>query len=189
MSAFEFFFSLFGLILGLAIAVVIGGLSDVLRERTRINIGWLTPMLALFVLFDLASLWINTWTGMADIQVAYGPFIAALIVAGIYFFAASMVFPKTATDWPSLDEYYMGHYRWVIGGVIAANFGVTLIEVAHDRAWSSLLTQLVGSPVTSAWWVVLIVLWAVPRRRVQLSCLALLLLIALYALAAYWDPR
>lgn len=39
MSAFEFFFSLFGLILGLAIAVVIGGLSDMLRERTPVKIG------------------------------------------------------------------------------------------------------------------------------------------------------
>lgn len=188
MSAFEFYFSLFGLILGLAIAVVIGGLSDVLRERTRIKIGWLTPMLALFVLFDLSSLWVNTWTGMADIQVAYGPFIAALIVAGIYFFAASMIFPKIATDWPSLDDYYMSHYRWVVGGVIAANTGVILIDTIADQSWASLPARFTNSPLTSIWWVVLLVLWAVPRRRVQLSCLALLLLIALYALIVYWAP-
>ena len=67
MSAFELFFSLFGLILGLAVAVVIGGLSDLLRERRRIPIGHLTPMLALFVLFDLSSLWVNTYDGMSDI--------------------------------------------------------------------------------------------------------------------------
>jgi hypothetical protein len=125
---------------------------------------------------------------MVDIQVAYGPFIAALIVAGIYFFSASMIFPKTATDWPSLDHYYMGHYRWVIGGVIAANIGVILIDTVTDQAWTKLPTRFTGSPVTSLWWVFLIVLWAVPRRRVQLSCLALLLLIALYALIAYWGP-
>jgi hypothetical protein len=46
MSAFEFFFSLFGLILGLAIATIAGGMSDVLRERKRIPIGWLTPLMA-----------------------------------------------------------------------------------------------------------------------------------------------
>jgi len=188
-SAFEFFFSLFGLILGLAIAVVIGGLSDVLRERTRIKVGWLTPMLALFVLFDLSTLWVNAWTGMADIQVAYSPFVAALLVAGIYFFAASMIFPKTATDWPSLDDYYMGHYRWVIGGVIAANSGVKLIDTVADQAWTSLLTWFAGTPVATIWWIVLIVMWAVPRRRVQLVSLVVLLLIALYALVAYWGPQ
>src|SRR5690606_15232254 len=94
-TAFELFFSLFGLILGLAVAVVIGGLSDLLRERRRIPIGHLTPMLALFVLFDLSSLWVNTFEGMSDIQVAYGPFVAALVVASAYFFAAGMIFPKT----------------------------------------------------------------------------------------------
>jgi hypothetical protein len=121
MSAFEFLFSLFGLILGLAVAVVIGGLSDVLRERKRVPIGWLTPMLALFILWDLSTCWVNAWTGMGDIQVAYGPFGAVLSVAGIYFFAASLVFPKSVSDWPSLDDYYMSHHRYVFAGVLAAN--------------------------------------------------------------------
>ena len=186
MNAFEFFFSLFGLILGLAVATVISGLSDVLRERKRIPIGWLTPMLALFVLADLSSLWVNAWSGMSDIQVAYGPFVAALIVAGIYFFAASMVFPKTVNDWPSLDEYYMGHHRWVLRGVAVANLGALLIEFAAHRAWSGVLAAFVGAPITPLWWATLITLCFVPRKSVQLAGLAILLMITLYVLAAFW---
>lgn len=189
MSAFEFFFSLFGLILGLSIAVVIGGLSDVLRERHRIPVGWLTPMLALFVLFDLSSVWVNAWTGLADIQVAYGPFLAALIVAGVYFFAAGMVFPKSASDWPSLDHYYMSHHRWVLGGVVAANLGLVVIQVIANPGWKPLLRAFAGSPITVMWWLTLMVLCVVKHRRVQLAGLGLLLLIAVYALVAYWTPQ
>lgn len=39
MNAFELFFNLFGLILGLAVAKVISGLSDVLRERDPVRVG------------------------------------------------------------------------------------------------------------------------------------------------------
>ncbi|MGO4410134.1 MULTISPECIES: hypothetical protein [unclassified Brevundimonas] len=189
MSAFEFFFSLFGLILGLAIAVVIGGLSDVLRERTRIKIGWLTPMLAVFILIDLSSVWVNAWSGLADIEVAYGPFVAALVVAGVYYFAAGMVFPKVATDWASLDEYYMGHYRWVLGGVMAANLGLMLIETAATQAWAALPLHFVGSPVTAVWWATLIGLCCLPRRRAQLIGLGVLQLIWIYVLLTYWTSR
>lgn len=47
MNAFELFFNLFGLILGLAVAKVISGLSDVLRERDPVRVGWLSKRPAL----------------------------------------------------------------------------------------------------------------------------------------------
>lgn len=188
MTAFELFFSLFGLILGLAVAVVIGGLSDLLRERRRIPIGLLTPMLALFVLSDLSSLWVNTFEGMSDIQVAYGPFVAALVVAGAYFFAAGMIFPKTLSEWASLDDYYVGHHRWVFGGVIAANLGLLAMEATAQRSLEPFLTML-NSPVPAVWWLTLVVLVIVPHRRVQLAGLSVLLLIALIVLVLAWSPQ
>jgi hypothetical protein len=189
MSAFEFFFSLFGLILGLAIAVVIGGLSDVLRERKRVPIGWLTPMLALFVLADLSSLWVNAWTGLSDMRVAYGPFLSAIFVAGIYFFSASMVFPKTATDWPSLDDYYMKHRRLVLGGMVLANLGLSIIGAVANNSWQPIIGAFAGSEVTLLWWLLVAVLMIFPQRRVQLAGLAALLLITAYAIVMFWNPR
>lgn len=189
MSAFEFFFSLFGLILGLAIAVVIGGLSDMLRERTPVRIGWLTPMLAVFVLIDLSTVWVNTWTGLSEVEIAYGPFVAAVLVAGVYYFAASMVFPKVATDWASLDEYYLGHYRWVLGGVIVSSLGLKIIETVADQNWSALPARVVATPVSALWWATLIVLCLVPRRRVQLVGLVVLHAIWIYAVMVLWMPQ
>ena len=43
MSGFEFSFSLFGLLLGLALAEGLGGLSRALKARHEVRIGWLGP--------------------------------------------------------------------------------------------------------------------------------------------------
>ncbi|WP_409018482.1 hypothetical protein [Brevundimonas vesicularis] len=186
MNAFELFFSLFGLILGLAIAKVIGGLSDVLRDRGRIRIGLLTPMLAVFVLIDLSSVWVNAWGGLSAIEVSYGPFVAASVVASIYFFAAAMVFPKEASDWQSLDDYYMAHYRWVIGGVILASLGLIMIEAHTNQTWRSLASAMAASTVTIIWWTCLIFLWLVRRKWAQYLGLIALQLIWIYMLLSSW---
>ena len=57
MSAFEFVFSLFSLILGLALATGLGGLAKALKVRHKIRIGWLTTLLGLFVSLDLVTFW------------------------------------------------------------------------------------------------------------------------------------
>ncbi|ALL14693.1 hypothetical protein [Caulobacter henricii] len=190
MSAFEFFFTLFGLILGMAVAVVIGGLSDLLRTRNHIPIGRLTPMLAVVVLFDVAAAWISTWTGLSDVRVAHGPFFAALIVAGLYFFAASMVFPKDAGEWPSLDDYFMHHRRAVLGSLLAANVGVVTIEAAIAGRWMAVIDHFTRTgPASALWWLVLALLLVVPGRRVQGGGLAVLIAINTYAMVALWNPR
>lgn len=187
MSPFEFFFSLFGLILGLAIATVIGGLSDLYRQREKVKTGWLTPMLALFVLCDLSTLWVNAWTGLSDIRVAYGPFFSALIIAGIYFFAASMVFPKTASDWPSLDDYYISHRRFVLAGVMAANLGLGVIHGVTSRNWAAFVHDtFIKTDATLTWWIVLALMFIISRKSVQLIGLSILLLGSAFALVKDW---
>ena len=57
MSNFEFVFSLFGLLLGLALAEVLGGLGTAIQSRRKVRIGWLTPLLGLVIALDLTSFW------------------------------------------------------------------------------------------------------------------------------------
>lgn len=57
MSAFEFFFSFYGLVLGLSVAVIATGVARAFKHRKTVKIGWKTPMLALFVAFDIATFW------------------------------------------------------------------------------------------------------------------------------------
>ena len=44
MSAFEFIFSLFGLMLGLALAEGLGSLSNAIKARHKVRIGWATAL-------------------------------------------------------------------------------------------------------------------------------------------------
>ncbi len=65
MSGFDLVFAAFGLLLGLAISEVLGGFSRALklkRGAKPVRIGWLTPLLGLFVLLDLTS-WTPRRTG------------------------------------------------------------------------------------------------------------------------------
>ena len=62
MSQFEFVFSLFGLLLGLSIAEVMSGFGKAVKARSRLRIGWLTPLLGVLVMLDLTSFWTIAWS-------------------------------------------------------------------------------------------------------------------------------
>ena len=62
MSNFEFVFSLFGLLLGLALAEVLGGFGTAIQSRKKVRIGWLTPLMALLVALDITSFWMIAWS-------------------------------------------------------------------------------------------------------------------------------
>jgi len=121
MDAFEFFFSFYGLILGLSVVEVITGLVRVFKRRRKIRIGWLTPMLALLVLMDITSFWAVAWFSMRDLEVSYRLLIVGLAIAGIYYAAASLVTPDDPEEWPDFDVFYDQHKRYVIGGIMIAN--------------------------------------------------------------------
>jgi hypothetical protein len=44
-----------------------------------------------------------------------------LAVMGLYYFAASLVFPTRPEDYPNLDQHFFRYRRKIIGAVIACN--------------------------------------------------------------------
>ena len=71
MDNFNLVFSLFGLLLGLALAEVFGGFGAALQERRKIRIGWLTPLLGLVVACDLTTFWSWAWDARAAVSARY----------------------------------------------------------------------------------------------------------------------
>lgn len=117
-------FTLLGLLLGLAIAEILGGLSRALRLiRTAkpVRIGWLTPLLGTFVMLDLARFWLEAWTVRDQLLVDYPSLVGILLIVGIYYLAATLIFPDDPEEWPDYDAWYDGQNRLVLGGMIAAN--------------------------------------------------------------------
>lgn len=122
MTVFEFVFSLYSLLFGLAIAQVFAGFGNTLQERHKLKVGWLTPLLGLFVVLDLTSFWEIGWQLREFFQRPYFlVLIFCVLLAGIYYLAARLVFPRNFAEWPDFDVYYFGHKHWVFGGILLCN--------------------------------------------------------------------
>lgn len=172
MTVFEFVFSLYTLLFGLALAQVFSGFGNALQERHKIRVGWLTPLLGLFVTFDITSFWEIGWQ-MRGITRPYFLFlIACVLVAGIYYLAARLVFPRNFVEWPDFDVYYFRHKQWVYGGILLCNAvaAVALLAVA-----APFMRSPIGALNFLTYFVLLIALLTVRAKRASIVLLILML--------------
>ena len=176
MTVFEFVFSLYSLLFGLALAQVFGGFGNTLQERHKLKVAWLTPLLGLFVILDLTSFWEIGWQ-MRDITRPYFLFlIACVLLAGIYYLAARLVFPRNFVEWPDFDVYYFRHKQWVFGGILLCNVVAAVgLLVVH----APFMRSPIGFANFLTYFVLLIALLAARTRRA--SIVLLILMLARYA--------
>jgi hypothetical protein len=123
MSDFEFIFALYGLLLGLSLAEVLGGLAKAIEARRRpgspVRIGWLTPLLGAFVMLDLLSFWQAAWTVRDLVLVSGKALMAITIFASAYYLAAHLVFPRDIDEQHDFDAHFFRVRRVVIGVMFA----------------------------------------------------------------------
>lgn len=121
MSAFEFFFSFYGLMLGLSVVVIATGAARAFKHRRTVPVGWMTPLLAVFVGLDISTFWDAAWTNFRHLPFSYGLLVGGLIIATVYFIAASLIFPDDGDSPASLDEHFWANRRAVLVLLILAN--------------------------------------------------------------------
>ena len=121
MSAFEFFFSFYGLLLGLSVAVIATGAARAFKHRKTVRVGWMTTLLAVFVALDIATFWDAAWANFRHLPFSYGLLVGGLAIAAVYFIAASLVFPDDSDKPTSLDEHFWANKRAVLVLLILAN--------------------------------------------------------------------
>ena len=179
MSAFEFTFSLFGLLLGFSLIEVLGGLARTMEARLRLGrayrVGWLTPLLAIFVMLDLMTFWLAAWRLRDGLAVTGGTLTAGLAFAGLYYLAAHLVFPPREVESPDLDAHGLRVKPWVLG-ILFALFAVqigyylTVPELAARlREWSAIASVLLFALLLAA-------AALVRGRRAAIALLAALIL-------------
>lgn len=151
MDAFSFAFSLFGLLMGLALAEAIGGFGSALELRHKIRIGWLTPLLALLITFDITSFWLIAWQNRAAVPINFISLAAGLVIFGIYYLIAQLAFPDDVERWPDLDVYYFKHKRWLMGGMYTCNLlamaglqAIGVPQLANANGWIVFVTFTLG---------------------------------------------
>jgi uncharacterized membrane protein len=140
MTEFEFLFSVFGLLIGLTLVEIAVKFADAIDAHHRRPMGLLTPLLALFVLIDVAGYWLFAWSLRDVLHVRWRIVFVGLSVAMTYYLAASMIFPRTESEWKTLDEQYWARKRLVIGGVLLVEgatmaWQLTRAVPAFDDYW------------------------------------------------------
>ena len=181
MSAFEFFFSFYGLLLGLSVAELVGGFARVLHERHRVRFGWLTPLLALFVAIDLVTFWNQAWVFFRGAPFNPVLLLVGLIIAATFYIAASVTFPRVSAEGVEtkidLDDHFWAHRRLVFGCVLAANGIVWLLLGAlalADPEWAAVwsIRLMIGVGIFA---ISTAVAAFAPQRRVVIAALLVVL--------------
>ena len=138
MSAFDLVFALFGLLLGLALCEVLAGFARVLklkRGARPVRIGWLTPLLGLFVMQDLTSFWGIAFMARDRMDASNLTLVTVLAITGGYYLVASLIFPDDPADWPDFDLWYDRQNRMVLGGLLTINIatmiGTGILDTLH----------------------------------------------------------
>jgi len=182
MSGFEFIFSLFGLLLGLALAEGLGGLSRALKASHRVRIGWPTALLGIFVSCDVVTFWMYGWSLRDTLPLTWPVLFGGFVVTAIYYVAASLVFPDAPEEWDDLNGHFDKHRRTVLAGVLICNVALLATTAA-----------LVGLPgagslrmIVVSWSFFPVALLAIVLRDRRLVAWCLAYLILLYPLSAFW---
>jgi CDP-diglyceride synthetase len=132
-TIFEMVFNLIGLVLGLSLVVVLSGLAKTVDARAARRIGWLTPLLGLWVILDLAAFWGLAFEVRDLVTNLWPSLLVGVILSSVYFLAAALVFPDDPRSHPDLDAHYWQNKRWVIGLVIACDFAAFFIAQLLGR--------------------------------------------------------
>jgi len=140
MSDFEGIFGLLSLMFGLIVAELAIKFADAIDSHGERPIGILTPALTFLVLTDVTSFWLWVWAARKVLDINWPTVFGGVLLAFVYFLAASLVFPRTSRGWAHLDDHYWSRKRLVASGMLLAN---TLII-------GSMLTR--ATPAWNDWW-------------------------------------
>ena len=129
LSLFEFNYSLYGLLAGFILIEVLSGFVRTMHARrptgpgivADVRIGWLTPMLGVFAMMDIAGFLNNAWVTRNTLPHGYDTFLGGLILCSFYYYAAAMIFPNDPRAWPDLDDWFWLHRRQVLSCILVAN--------------------------------------------------------------------
>tara|TARA_B100001105_G_C22291872_1_gene399902 strand:- start:58 stop:651 length:594 start_codon:yes stop_codon:yes gene_type:complete len=181
-TGFEFIFSLFGLLLGLALAEGLGGLSKAIKASNKVRIGWSTALLGVFVSCDVVTYWMYGWAFRDRLDLSWAVMFGGFVVTAVYYVSVSLIFPNDPEEWRDLDAHFVQHRRKVLSGILFANAALYAATYALDLLPEFNLRNAILSwsffPVTA-------LAIAANSRKIIAACLTWL--IALYPLSAAWS--
>lgn len=133
MSQFEFFLAFYSLVLGLAVAQLLSGFGNLLRETPTPRLGIITPLLGLQLLLELLSGFVYAWHKFDSIPITLPGLILPTLIGIFYYLAALIITPTHVAEWQTLDAYFDKRQRWIVGSMLTANLLVEAIALQHPE--------------------------------------------------------
>lgn len=182
MTDFEFIFVFYALLLGLSLAELLSGFGRTLEnefeteaEERSFTIGWLTPLLGLFVVLDLLSFWVVAWNFREIVEVSPRMLLGVTAFTSAYYLAARLVFPTNPDRFQDLDTHFFRIRRTVMGILVALVFAQWAFMLSDPQ-----LAPLAMNPVAIGLTAILVALMGavmiVRNSRIQVVLLAALCL-------------
>lgn len=180
MTNFEFVFSLLVIVLGLGLSQLFGGLASAVKRRPKLKVGWGTGLLATWVTSETVIFWEMFWRLRNDLPWVTPSLFAGLAMTGLYFFAASLVFPDDLADRETLDGYFMQEKGRVVAAILLA---IVLSYAFRAAVWPWSSWQTLPGYI----WVELAIIYVAgsaaaltKRRKVAIACLAVMVVVDLF---------
>lgn len=182
MSAFDFFFTFYSLLLGLTLVEIVNGFSRSYEHRARRPLGVIMPLLAMLLVMDVITQWGGAWRDYQQIQFANRFLVGVAIVMLIYYFAATQLFPRESSTASSLDEHFFSHRHLTVGGVVLANVMLTGDSMIRQYLSTGLEGTFWPRVAANAYWFALmLVIWFARSKRVVIGAL-----VANLVFICYW---
>ncbi|AWW74704.1 hypothetical protein CD351_09745 [Erythrobacter sp. KY5] len=185
MEGFDYVVLFLAIPVGLALADMAQGLSVAMRRRGEFTIGWLTPLLVLFILV-LTSILLESFFEARDLIGADAPVLfVGLVYTFAFYVAASFVFPESFEPGISLDEWFMEKRRYSLG-VTSVLVLVTFFLFLAGRSDTVSSQPVVFAIVLTAFLIIffLPIFFALRAKTTRGATIAMIALNGLYIAAA-----
>ena len=140
MDSFDYLFSFYGLLLGIAVANVAIGFADMWRDCEKIRVGTCPPLLCGIVMLGGMNVWLTMWNIRQTVAVSAWQMVAAACVALPYVFVSRAMFPgKEREPETSLEDHYLKHRILILLMLtippIASAISKLLLDREHTYGW------------------------------------------------------
>ena len=136
MGAFDYLFTFYGLLLGIAVANVAIGFADMWRDSDRLPVGVCPPLLGCIVMLGGMNVWLTMWHIRQDVGINALQMLAATAVALPYVFVSRAMFPGVEDQREqSLEAHYLKHRALILAVLTIPGIASLASKVLLDRVW------------------------------------------------------
>jgi hypothetical protein len=130
MDSFSYLSVLISIILGLGVALLLGGFAELIKQRDSLKIWWPTPLW----MFTTLLIHVQTWWALFALHTiehwSFAAFLIVLLQPVALFMMAALITPRLGKGALDLEHQYFREYRWFFAALLmalSASLGKNLI--------------------------------------------------------------